>query len=233
MNEWTQCLHQRYAKMEAVHSSESISQTRQLLILAAVFFIGTSIRTLDPTHMFSNVISPVNVELKTNVSEIFLISITRVNDHNDGHSPHRPWWWRLTTSLKCWFLVKHWHGWLPAKILVVIHHESFKSFFLLTGTHGWLCGYQSSTDERCAKGWRDNHDLISHTSLYCMWCRAYTSELYRQLSSVDLTRTVYKTPHVTLRFQGFNQIISMDTGIIGVGMRLASLLWERVYPAVA
>jgi hypothetical protein len=46
-------------------------------------------------------------------------------------------------------------------------------------------------------------------------------------------RTVYKTPHITLRCQGFNQITSLDTRIVGVGMRLASLMWERVYPAVA
>jgi hypothetical protein len=35
---------------------------------------------------------------------------------------------------------------------------------------------------------------------------------------------MYKTPHVTLRFQGFNQITSMDTRIVGVGMQLALLL---------
>jgi hypothetical protein len=58
-------------------------------------------------------------------------------------------------------------------------------------------------------------------------------ELYQQLSSVDLNQTVYKTPHVALHCQGFNQITSMDTHIVGVGMWLASLLWERVYPAVA
>jgi hypothetical protein len=61
----------------------------------------------------------------------------------------------------------------------------------------------------------------------------FTRELHRQLSSVDLTRSVYKTSHVTLRFQGFNEITSMDMHIIGVGMWLALLLWERVYPAVA
>jgi hypothetical protein len=56
-----------------------------------------------------------------------------------------------------------------------------------------------------------------------------TSELCRQLSQVDLTRAIYKTPHVTLCCQGFNQITSMDTCIVGVGMQLALLLWERVY----
>jgi hypothetical protein len=60
----------------------------------------------------------------------------------------------------------------------------------------------------------------------------YTSELYWQLSSVDLTRSVYITPHVTFRFQGFNQITSLDTLIVIVELRLASLLWERVYPAL-
>jgi hypothetical protein len=42
-------------KMEAVHSSESsvnLYRTRQHLILAAVLFIVTGIRTSDPTHMF-------------------------------------------------------------------------------------------------------------------------------------------------------------------------------------
>jgi hypothetical protein len=53
------------------------------------------------------------------------------------------------------------------------------------------------------------------------------------MSSVDLTESVYKTPHVTFRVHGFNQIISMDTLIVIVEMRLASLLWERIYPAVA
>jgi hypothetical protein len=62
-----------------------------------------------------------------------------------------------------------------------------------------------------------------------MWYRTYTRELYRQLSQVDLTRTLYKTPHVTLRCQGFNQITSMDTLIVIVELQLASLLWERVY----
>jgi hypothetical protein len=57
----------------------------------------------------------------------------------------------------------------------------------------------------------------------------HTSELCRQLSQVDLTWAVYKTPHVTLRCQGFNQITSMDMRIVGVGMQLALLLWERVY----
>jgi hypothetical protein len=57
----------------------------------------------------------------------------------------------------------------------------------------------------------------------------YTSELCRQLSQVDLTRVVYKTPRVTLRCQGFNQITSMDKRIVGVGMQLTLLLWERVY----
>jgi hypothetical protein len=52
------------------------------------------------------------------------------------------------------------------------------------------------------------------------------------LSRSDPDR-IYKTSHVTLHFQGFNQITSMDTCIVGVGMRLASLLWEHVYPAVA
>jgi hypothetical protein len=61
----------------------------------------------------------------------------------------------------------------------------------------------------------------------------YTSELYLHLSSVDLTQSVYKTSHVTLCFQGFNQITTMDTHIVGVGMRLALLLWECVYLAVA
>jgi hypothetical protein len=84
-----------------------------------------------------------------------------------------------------------------------------------------------------AEGWRDNHDLILHTSLYCMWYRTYTSELYRHLSSVDPTRSVYITPHITFRFQGFNQITSLDTLIVIVELRLASLLWDRVYPAVA
>jgi hypothetical protein len=93
----------------------------------------------------------------------------------------------------------------------------------------WLCGYRAFTVASCAKGWRDNHDLILHTSVYFMWYRTYASELYRQLSQVDLTRSVYKTSHVTLRCQGFNQITFMDTRIVGVGMRLASLLWERVY----
>jgi hypothetical protein len=59
----TQCLHQREAKqhlsnlkMEAVHSSESINlnQARQHLILGAVFFIVTSIRTSDPTHVLKS-----------------------------------------------------------------------------------------------------------------------------------------------------------------------------------
>jgi hypothetical protein len=57
----------------------------------------------------------------------------------------------------------------------------------------------------------------------------YTSELCRQLSQVDRTRTVYKTPHVTLRFQCFNQITSLDTLIVIVELQLALLLWERVY----
>jgi hypothetical protein len=57
----------------------------------------------------------------------------------------------------------------------------------------------------------------------------YTSELCWQLFQVDLTRAVYKTPHVTLRCQGFNHITSMDTRIVGVGMQLALLLWECVY----
>jgi hypothetical protein len=86
------------------------------------------------------------------------------------------------------------------------------------------CGYRAYTVASCAKGWTD---------IYCMWYRAYTSELFRQLSSVDLTRIVYKTPHVTLRYLGFNQITSLDTLIVIVEMRLALLLWERVYPAVA
>jgi hypothetical protein len=38
---------------------------------------------------------------------------------------------------------------------------------------------------------------------------------------------------VTLRFQRFNQITSLDTLIVIVEMLLASLLWERVYLAVA
>jgi hypothetical protein len=38
-----------------------------------------------------------------------------------------------------------------------------------------------------------------------------------------------QTPHVTLRCQGFNQLTSMDMHIVGVGMQLALLLWERVY----
>jgi hypothetical protein len=57
----------------------------------------------------------------------------------------------------------------------------------------------------------------------------YTSELCMQLSQVDLTRAVYKTPRVTLRCQGFNQTTSMDTRIVGVGMQLALSLWDRVY----
>jgi hypothetical protein len=44
------------------------------------------------------------------------------------------------------------------------------------------CRYRAFTVASCAKGWRENHDLILHTSLYCMWYRTYTSELYRQLS---------------------------------------------------
>jgi hypothetical protein len=97
----------------------------------------------------------------------------------------------------------------------------------------YFCGYRAFTVASCAKGWRDNHDLILHTSPYIMWYRTYRSELYQQLSSVDLTRTVYITPHVTFRFQGFNQFTSLDTLIVIVEMRLASLLWDRVYPAVA
>jgi hypothetical protein len=50
-----------------------------------------------------------------------------------------------------------------------------------------------------------------------------------EVSSVDLTRSVYKTPHVTFRFQGFNPITSLDTLIVIVELQLASLLWERVY----
>jgi hypothetical protein len=49
----------------------------------------------------------------------------------------------------------------------------------------------SFTDVRCGKGWKDNHDLILHTSLYCMWYRTYTSELYRQLSSVALNGLIW------------------------------------------
>jgi hypothetical protein len=62
-----------------------------------------------------------------------------------------------------------------------------------------------------------------------MWYRTYTSELYRQLSQVDLTQSVYKTPRVTFRFQGFNQITSLNTLIVIVELQLASLLSERVY----
>jgi hypothetical protein len=31
-----------------------------------------------------------------------------------------------------------------------------------------ICGYRAFTVASCAKGRRDNHDLILHTSLYCM-----------------------------------------------------------------
>jgi hypothetical protein len=61
------------------------------------------------------------------------------------------------------------------------------------------CGYRAFTVTSCAKVWRDNHDLILHSSLYCMWYRTYTSELYWQLSSVDLTRSVY-IKHLMLPF---------------------------------
>jgi hypothetical protein len=47
------------------------------------------------------------------------------------------------------------------------------------------------------------------------------------------TVRIYKTSHVTLRLPGFNQITSLDTLIVIVEMRLALLLWERFYPAVA
>jgi hypothetical protein len=52
------------------------------------------------------------------------------------------------------------------------------------------CGYRAFTVASCAKGWRDNHDLILHTSFYCMWYRTCTSKLYRQLSSVVLNGLV-------------------------------------------
>jgi hypothetical protein len=86
-----------------------------------------------------------------------------------------------------------------------------------------FCEYRASTIASCAKGWRDNYDLILYKSLYCMWYRTCTSELYRQLSSVDLTQSVYKTPRVTFRFQCFNQITSLDTLIVIVELQLASL----------
>jgi hypothetical protein len=54
----------------------------------------------------------------------------------------------------------------------------------------YSCGYRAFADARCAKGRRDNHDLILHTNIYCMWYRMYTSELCRQLSQVDLSQSV-------------------------------------------
>jgi hypothetical protein len=48
------------------------------------------------------------------------------------------------------------------------------------------CRYRAFTVASCAKGLRDNHDLILHTNLYCMRYRTCTSEIYRHLFSVVL-----------------------------------------------
>jgi hypothetical protein len=89
-------------------------------------------------------------------------------------------WW---TKRQLWQVFSEYFG-FP-------YQSSFHQFF------HW--GYRAFTVASCAKAWRDNHDLILHTSLYCMWYRTYTSELYRQLSLVDLTPTVY-IKHLMLLF---------------------------------
>jgi hypothetical protein len=64
----------------------------------------------------------------------------------------------------------------------LLHMRLFRN--TSTYIHQICCGYRAFTVASCAKGWRDNHDLILHTSLYCMWYRKYTNE--RWVASISV-----------------------------------------------
>jgi hypothetical protein len=104
----------------------------------------------------SREISRVNVELQTNVSEVSSVSIIRVHVANhrmslifipvcqiDASSNRYKYQWHMVIryidpeaggrvdSMKCWFLVQHWHGWSPEKIFgSFIRSKSFKSYIM-------------------------------------------------------------------------------------------------------
>jgi hypothetical protein len=78
------------------------------------------------------------------------------------------------------FLFQH----LATKSLISLPTSSLNFLFLV---YFRMPGYRDFTVASCAERRKDNHDLILHSSLYCMWYRTYTSELYRQLSSVDVS----------------------------------------------
>jgi hypothetical protein len=64
-----------------------------------------------------------------------------------------------------------------------------------TDLNMWASSFQVAS---CAKGWRDIHDSVLHTSLYCNCYGTCRCELYRQQSQVDLTQFVYQ--HLVLPF---------------------------------
>jgi hypothetical protein len=73
----------------------------------------------------------------------------------------------------CSMLLLFW----PWNIRIPYHHHIGSGLL-------FFCAYWAFTVASCAKGWRDNHDLILPTSLYCMRYRTYTNE--RWVASVSV-----------------------------------------------
>jgi hypothetical protein len=87
-----------------------------------------------------------------------------------------------------------------------------------------FCGYRAFADARCANGRRDIHDLILHTNLYCMRYRMYTSELHRQLSSVDLNGLIWYPSQSVLHYDRRSVGQSLLVSSPHLGLMTRSLL---------
>jgi hypothetical protein len=97
------------------------------------------------------------------------------------------------------------------------------------------CGYRAFTVASCANGRRDNHNLILHTNLYCMWYRTCTSELYRQLSPVVLNGLIW-TELLYYDRRSVGQSVLVSSPLLGRMTRFfntARHLWVCWYGALS